>query len=177
MNFSACAKPMPSARKRTKKLREGKISLGLDLLGEKRVDHGGVSVVTSRKRRFDDKNLGALLMAGSSFEFDMGALTKAVEGLAGRMKRFCRALPRTWAKTLVFLDPGTLPQGRGPGRQCMAPCPKEPKKKAARLWSIRVSCKNSIVYEASPQMVVVGSDKVYARIHQKRRQGRTRTAR
>lgn len=36
-------------------LREGKISLGLDLLGEKRVDHGGVSVVTSRKRRFGDK--------------------------------------------------------------------------------------------------------------------------
>ena len=41
--------------KTLEKLREGKISLGLDVLGEERVDNGGISVVTPERLRFGDE--------------------------------------------------------------------------------------------------------------------------
>ncbi len=104
-------------------------------------------------------------MAGSSFEFDMGALTKAVEGLAGRMNDL-QGFAEDVGETLVSSTLERFRKGVDPDGNAW-PVSQRAEKEGGKTLVDTGELQNSIVYEASPQMVVVGSDKVYARIHQK----------
>lgn len=109
-------------------------------------------------------------MAGSSFEFDMSALTKAVEGLAGRMD--LQPLAEKIGEALVSSTQDHFRDAEAPDGTAW-PVSQRAAKEGGKTLQKTGDLKNSITSEASPTMVVVGvdrskmgSNKEYARIHQ-----------
>lgn len=103
-------------------------------------------------------------MGGVSFKMDMDKLMRGMDVAIAKANR-SQELMDTIGETLVSSTHQRFKDGTDPDGKRW----KTSKRAAAEGGQTLIKSgrlRNSITYEASPQMVVVGSNAVYARIHQ-----------
>ena len=106
-------------------------------------------------------------MAGASFDLDMNALTRVVEGMTERMNDM-QLLAEDVGELLVSSTLERFERGVDPEGNAWPVSIRAAREGGKTLVDKGASggLMGSILYEASPTMVIVGSDKIYAAIHQ-----------
>lgn len=103
-------------------------------------------------------------MAGASFGMDMGPLKRMVAGATRHMARR-QQVAEDIGEMLVSATQQRFEDEKGPDGTAWKPSHRA-EAEGGKTLTDHATLKNSIGYEASPNLVVVGSNMEYARAHQ-----------
>lgn len=105
-------------------------------------------------------------MGGVSFKMDMDKLMRGMDVAIAQAQR-SQELMDTIGETLKSSTQQRFKEGVDPDGKKWKPSQRVIKQGGQTLLkSVSGGLRDSVSYEATPQMVVVGSNKIYARIHQ-----------